>query len=694
MKNNDIEFIKDKFSQSGVNAPDSINAESIKERLNGVEPLRAVEGGKKNSRQMILVAGIALVTTVALSATIFFNFAPISKIKNTMFPNKYGVTAFSSYNEVKQELAQINSAKMMSNLNFADGFDYGAKGSAPEAAKDSAATGSASGSSGSDDYNSTYTQVEGVDEADIVKTDGKYIYAASNSSVSVFPAEPEKLEEIAKINEESRYIEEFYISGNDLITISSENVHENNYYYKIVSYLSVYDISDINNIYLKGSFCQEGNYISSRLIDNMLYLVSSSYANNDDYLPCYGKSQSTPDEPDLETIPAEDIYMVQDPTETTFTIISSVDIGDPSQPTATKAILGSADEIYCNTEHLYITAESYSINPIRSFIEDISYELDWNYYYTTSSYKTQVIKIDLNSDIDFVGSATVDGYIKDQYSLDEYEDNLRIATTSENDNGNYINNLYVLNAEMKQMGSVTGFANNESIKAVRYLNDTAYVITYEQTDPLFIIDLTDPTSPNITGEAKITGFSTMLVPVDENTLLGIGYNTEELEDNFLDMEYQDGLKLVVFDISDKANPIVSDTKVFKGVYSDVQSDPKALLYNQKRNDYTIPFYKDGIPQYDEDYADYFTQANHQSGIINFKVTDGKISITDIYSSPEFYGVYEMSNVDRCVYVDDNIYMIGCNRTGNMNFYHFSDTDNEEKNYEPDKTPRIDSVKYK
>lgn len=687
MKNNDIEFIKDKFSQSGVNAPDSINAESIKERLNGVEPLRAVEGGKKNNKKMILVAGIALVTTVALSATIFFNFAPISKIKNTMFPNKYGVTAFSSYNEVKQELAQINSAKMMSNLNFADGFDYGAKGSAPEAAKDSVATGSASGSSGSDDYNSTYTQVEGVDEADIVKTDGKYIYAASNSSVSVFPAKPEKLEEIAKINEESRYIEEFYISGNDLITISSENVHENNYY-KIVSYLSVYDISDINNIYLKGSFCQEGNYISSRLIDNMLYLVSSSYANNDDYLPCYGKSQSTPDEPDLETIPAEDIYMVQDPTETTFTIISSVNIGDPSQPTATKAILGSADEIYCNTEHLYITAESYSINPIRSFIEDISYELDWNYYYTTSSYKTQVIKIDLNSNIDFIGSATVDGYIKDQYSLDEYEDNLRIATTSENGNGKDINNLYVLNAEMKQIGSVTGFANNESIKAVRYLNDTAYVITYEQTDPLFIIDLTDPTSPNITGEAKITGFSTMLVPVDENTLLGIGYNTEAIEDDVFDMEYQDGLKLVVFDITDKANPVVSDTRVFNGVYSEVQSNPKALLYNSKRNDYTIPFYKNGLTDDDEDSAYYNEYAGHQSGIINFKVTDGKISVTDIYSSPEFYGVYNMCDVDRCVNVDDYIYMIGCNRIGGLYYY------DDKEGYTNDNAPRIDCVKYK
>lgn len=687
MKNNDIEFIKDKFSQSGVNAPDYINAESIKERLNGVEPLRAVEGGKKNSRQMILVAGIALVTTVALSATIFFNFAPISKIKNTVFPNKYGVTAFSSYNEVKQELAQINSAKMMSNLNFADGFDYGAKGSAPEAAKDSAATGSASGSSGSDDYNSTYTQVEGVDEADIVKTDGKYIYAASNSSVSVFPAEPEKLEEIAKINEESRYIEEFYISGNDLITISSENVHENNYY-KIVSYLSVYDVSDINNIFLKDSFCQDGSYISSRLVDNMVYLVSSAYAGDDNYLPCYGKSESTPDEPKLKTIPAEDIYMVQNPSETSFTIVSSIDINESAQPTATKAILGSADEIYCNTEHLYITAESYSINPIRSFIEDISYELDWNYYYTTSSYKTQVIKIDLNSDIDFVGSATVDGYIKNQYSLDEYEDNLRIATTSENGNGKDINNLYVLNAEMKQIGSVTGFANNESIKAVRYLNDTAYVITYEQTDPLFIIDLTDPTSPNITGEAKITGFSTMLVPVDENTLLGIGYNTEAIEDDVFDMEYQDGLKLVVFDITDKANPVVSDTRVFNGVYSEVQSNPKALLYNSKRNDYTIPFYKNGLTDDDEDSAYYNKYAGHQSGIINFKVSDGKISVTDIYSSPEFYGVYNMCDVDRCVNVDDYIYMIGCNRTGGLYYY------DDKEGYTNDNTPRIDCVKYK
>ena len=111
-----------------------------------------------------------------------------------------------------------------------------------------------------------------------------------------------------------------------------------------------------------------------------------------------------------------------------------------------------------------------------------------------------------------------------------------------------MNNLYVLDGELNPVGEVTGFAPDESIKAVRYMENTAYVITYEQTDPLFVIDLTDPTTPVITGEVKISGFSSMLVPIDENTVLGIGYHTE---DEGREMEIQEGLKIVTFDVSDK-----------------------------------------------------------------------------------------------------------------------------------------------
>ncbi|MBQ1506837.1 MAG: beta-propeller domain-containing protein, partial [Ruminococcus sp.] len=567
----------------------------------GVEQLKAVNGGKM-SRKTALIAGIALFTTVALSAGIFFKFAPISKFSDSFYQNEYGVTPFHSHDEVKKELERLNSSKLFSFSAGDNAIEYrSAEEYAPDAANGSAPgsseTGSASGSSGgsSDNYNSTYTQVEGVDEADIVKTDGKYIYSASGSMINVFPADPENLSRAAVINSPDDYIEEFFITGNQLIAISSDYNYEGYYSYNSVTDLYIYDISDIGNIYLKDSFRQTGSYLSSRLIDNKLYLVSSSYAYDNSFIPGCRAAQSTADEPDLAPIPAEGIYMMENASEASFTTISSIDISKSAQPSAIKSILGPADEFYCNTEHLYLTSRERNSDPLREFAMEIINNLDYldGYYDETSVAKTRIVKIDLNSALDFLGSAEVEGTIKDRYSLDEYGGNLRIATTSYNARTENTNNLYVLDAEMKPIGSVIGFAENESIKAVHYVNDTAYVITYRQTDPLFIIDLSDPTSPQITGEAKISGFSTMLVPVDENTLLGIGYHTNTFDYDFNDMEYQDGLKLVVFDISDKSNPVVSDTKVFEEAYSSVQNDPRALLYNPERNDYTIPFYQYG-----------------------------------------------------------------------------------------------------
>ncbi|WP_316609446.1 beta-propeller domain-containing protein, partial [uncultured Ruminococcus sp.] len=211
-----------------------------------------------------------------------------------------------------------------------------------------------------------------------------------------------------------------------------------------------------------------------------------------------------------------------------------------------------------------------------------------------------------------------------------------------------VNNLYVLDSGLNQIGSVEGFAKDESIKAVRYMGDTAYVITYEETDPLFVIDLSTPSDPQILGEVKISGFSTMLVPIDGNTVLGIGYNTDNVY--YTDMEVQDGIKIVTFDVSDKTNPKVLDTKVFKGYYSEVQNNPKALLVNTERNDFTIPFscYGDGYSNYDS-----------YSGVINFRISDGKIDIVDEYRSDVFVSSENGSaEVSRCVYVGNTIYMLG------------------------------------
>ncbi|MBQ4213940.1 MAG: beta-propeller domain-containing protein, partial [Ruminococcus sp.] len=440
----------------------------------------------------------------------------------------------------------------------------------------------------------------------------------------------EMISAVTELNDSN--FREFYVNGDRLVVLSEV------YYSDSSTEASVYDISDRSKPKLLDSFSQSGNYVSSRMIGGTLYLVSDYYAYNDDDMPETRSKNATPDE-----VPVNCTYSVETPADSRFLVVSSVDTQNGAKALSTKSILGSADDVYCNQDYLYVNATEYETQDYNRVINSFAS------YYTPTNVRTQIVKFSLNDNLDAVASCYVKGEINNQYSLDEYNGNLRVATTSINEKNSFeVNNLYVLDSELNQIGSVEGFAKDESIKAVRYMGDTAYVITYEETDPLFVIDLSTPSDPQILGEVKISGFSTMLVPIDENTVLGIGYNTDNVY--YTNMEVQDGIKIVTFDVSDKTNPKVLDTKVFKGYYSEVQNNPKALLVNTERNDFTIPFscYGDGYSNYDS-----------YSGVINFRISDGKIDIVDQYRSDVFVSSENGSaEVSRCVYVGNTIYMLG------------------------------------
>ena len=139
--------------------------------------------------------------------------------------------------------------------------------------------------------------------------------------------------------------------------------------------------------------------------------------------------------------------------------------------------------------------------------------------------------------------------------MDEYNGNFRIATTKYDKNSNQISNVYVLDKDLKKLGETDDFAKGEDIHAVRFSGDTAYVITFEYTDPLFVIDLSNPKKPIIKGSVKISGFSTNLIPIDSDTLLGIGTA------NDFSNPYARGIKFALFDVSDPQKPTVLDKRL-------------------------------------------------------------------------------------------------------------------------------------
>ena len=665
MKQTDFDFIRDKFSSDGVHAPDELNEELVQRQLAGVQPLQEKKSHKVLIGTVSVAASVAVITAGAFVAANIFGALPWQK-KPLPEPltGTASLRAFQNKDEIRDTIRRTMDFKK--NLYSYDQssaadevLEYGAvleKG----AMADGAAAGAAGGSTGgaaSSSHNATYVQHTGVDEADCLKTDGKYLYYLSESgNILIYSAKGKQSEKVAVVKPDSddAYFNNFYVRDGRLIVLSQEYYYNSetgaNYYSnKELTKAGVYDISDVTNITRVDVFAQGGSYCSSRMIGDTLYLVSTDFARDENSVPVTCDDFDNTKRATFDEVPAPNVYTVENPTSTNFLVVSRFDTKDSGKDTVTKAILGSAQDVYCTQEHLYVTAMEYS--PVL-FEDVLNNTRTWSWNYLQRGESTQIVKVDLLDDLNFTASAAVRGEINNQYSLDEYEGNLRVATTSYDENGAETNNLYVLSDKLEQLGEVTGFAKNESIKAVRYINETAYVITYERTDPLFVIDLSVPTAPHITGEVKITGFSSMLVPVDDHTLLGIGYETV---DNGGDMEMQSGLKIVTFDVTDKSDPKILDTKVFEDYTSDVQHDPKALLVNFDRGDYTIPYMSFVQPK-DENTGRY-VEPVVTGGTINFKIENGKIVVVEDYTSDK------LSSVRRCCYVDDMIYLFS-------NYYHY------------------------
>ena len=660
---NEMYFLKDKISESGVKAPGDMDERYVLDTLRDVtlKPIEPEPKVKKKFNWKPLVAAAAVVLVAAVGTVIGVRIYQQNLIKDSTVTLNGGLSLrrFNSYDELQDEVNRIrnerkktDAGEIISGISDFLSGSYGAKSDNDNGGyvSDGMAAESSRSGSASDSHSETYKQVDGVDEADIIKTDGKYIYCADGSYITIFSAEGDKSQKVATLNTKTQnnatadqadrrpdfdyegyycacYVSDLYLNGDRMIAVCKDNSFYGDMGYTTV--VRVYDISDVYNIKELDSMTQSGYYTSSRMIGDMLYTVSSYTPYSNRYVPYCG----TGDHP--EEIPADCIYSVEKPDSERSLIVSAYDTMDFSAQTESKVIFGGAEDIYCNLENLYVYATDYDYS-----------DHDFFQGFYPKNAKSRILKINLTDGLSFTAYTEVDGVIDDQYALDEYNGNLRVATTSNNSRRD-VNNLFVLDENLSVIGSVKDFAADESIRAVRYVDDTAYVITYEQTDPLFVIDLSDPTAPAILGEVKISGFSTMLVPIDENTVLGLGYYTQE--EDYTDLEVQEGLKLALFDVSDKAHPQVLDSLSFVEYDSPVQYDPKALVYNRSRNDFVIPLNYHHYGYYDYD-KDVYHDDDCHGGMLNFKVEDGKLKVTDRYQADYTY------DVERCVYVGDTVYM--------------------------------------
>ena len=435
-----------------------------------------------------------------------------------------------------------------------------------EAIREESASGLEDGT-GENTFSGTNLQTEGVDESDIIKTDGSYIYAVSENRVVITDIREGVLQEAGEIDlsdgNASGQVLELYVNGDILnvvvqaeqIGLSEEDSGDGEDVYYIDSQMQTevrtYDISNPGEPKLKGSITQDGYYQTSRKIGDVVYLFTCSQTTR----PVLEREEAITDEEtggwipiiNGETASADHIYLSERGGQEL--IVTSVDVNKPDKVVDYTVILNNYVDIYVSTKAFYLYQTNYSENGSTTQIAKFGFE---------------------QGNMNAVGAASANGSVMDTFAVNEYGGCLRLLTTAGNTiTGDASNNLYLFDEDLKLTGKLEGMAEGEEIYAARYLGDMAYFVTYRNTDPLFAVDLSDIKNPELVGELKITGFSEYLHFWGEDKLVGIGYETDP------DTGEQKGIKLTMFDIS---NP--TDLKEEKSVVL-TDADYSQALYNYK-----------------------------------------------------------------------------------------------------------------
>ncbi len=474
---------------------------------------------------------------------------------------------------------------------------------------------------GSGDYSTTNVQVEGVDEADIVKTDGKYLYQVNNNRIvvaEIYPSDKMKIAKIIGLEDENIYPTELYLDDKYLILIGASNNSIPVYrpgqssimpeYYPHYSNetvkLMAYDITDKSNIKKVREIELEGSYLSSRKIGSKLYLVSNKRFNYHRILdnaevndtPSY---RDTAVKEEFINIDHGKIEYFPGSVEPNYMIVAGVNFDLPKEGVNVSTYLGSGESIYASAENLYVAVTRYNNTRVPGPIINDS-AAPKKIEIKVSDRETVIYRFALNNGkLDYTGKGSVPGSILNQFSMDEDKGYFRIATTKGNlfGEGENIskNNMYVLDSDMNACGSLEDIAPGERIYSVRFMGDRAYMVTFKKVDPLFVIDLKDPQNPAILGALKIPGYSDYLHPYDENHIIGFGKDTIELSNEGIrnregTTAYYQGMKIALFDVSDVSNPKEKFKEIIgdRGTDSELLNNHKALLFSREKELMAFP----------------------------------------------------------------------------------------------------------
>lgn len=616
-------------------------------RLNPMAIEQSLKGVKRKTGKGVIGACVTL-SVLCLSLAGVFSTMLYEQVTKPTLPIKTEIQSGGSYDDIYNVVNAIKKANEDTVFNKLEDSINQTLGS--NRIYDSIAESSDSvTNSGSSDYSDTNVQVEGVDEADVVKTDGKYIYSVNDSN-KIWITNPNNGEpKLVSSIEIDSAISDIYVYEDKLAILTDNYTTDYDMYEEddIYEYsqdsnfakVLIYDLSDINSPVQISSLSQSGNCLSSRRIDNVIYLTTYytvcdfEHIEKDKpqtYCPIYGVNDK------FECIESGCIVISENVESVNYVTVSSIDLNNPTDFVDINSALGAGSEIYASNNNLYVSAN----------------------YYNEGITQTQIMRFSLNgTDIEPNGSLKVNGTVLNQFAMDEYNGYFRVVTET-TQHYNYITEdvvpsesdtktaLYVFDSDLNLTGKTDNVAKGEYVKSVRFDGDIAYFVTFRQTDPLFTVDLSDPSSPQILSELKIPGFSEYLHVFGDGLLLGFGREAD------IETGGAEGLKLTMFDVSDKTNVTEIATRIFTNseAYSDAEYNHKAIFVDEENSLIGIPYLT--YEHDDYDYSTLYFYAIYEYDKENKDFILRKNIQLDEYSGSEYM---------RGLYIDDYFYIVTSER---------------------------------
>lgn len=543
-------------------------------------------------RRLLVVAAVVSLILAGTSAVVL-----------TVDSSPTGLLPFTSYGEMALFITGTRSA----TSTFTGGSMFASPGSQVRAPVEAPTT--PGGASGTPSYSGTNVQVAGVDELDLVKTDGTYLYIASQGEVDILLAYPaDALHVVDRIPVAN--LTSALVGGNASVSVTGLFLAESRLIVVTQAYVFgsepsltasagvivatpvlvprpertvafLFDVSDPSAPTLEHTVSITGWPSTGRMVGGTVYLVATQWIG--EVNGTYALPRICVDAACHDLDPDQIYHDPQSADAWDFTNLLAVN-ATSGEARAIAVLTGGYSLLYMSPTAMYLAFYKWNV-PSPLFARPLlAVEVSSGY---TTIYKLRADGLILAA----VGSADVPGSLINQYAMDEWAGYLRVATTthgSSDGSSGSSSGVYVFDGAMDPVGSIQGLAPDESIFAVRFLGDRAYVVTFRQIDPLFAVDLSNPARPSVSGFLEMPGFSEYLYPLDAGHLVGVGKDAvPAVEGNW---SWYQGLKLALYNVTSPVAPSETTNVTLgdRGTDSMALYDPHAFLYVPGRQLIVLP----------------------------------------------------------------------------------------------------------